>query len=100
MNGAHLFPPVTLRPTPLGAHAEQGRWLALTYVRHRLCGLKGHDLLLHFERRRLCLQCADCGWQSPGWDIGQPLSSVKSEACERGDRNDRVSGGCPRLNAA
>jgi hypothetical protein len=37
-------------------------------VRVALCALHGHDLLLHFERgRRVCLRCANCGHETPGW---------------------------------
>ena len=38
------------------------------WVRETLCALHGHDLLLHFEPgRRVCLRCADCGHETPGW---------------------------------
>jgi hypothetical protein len=75
MPGTHLFPHVTVRPTPL-THPLEGLWPALTYVHQRFCGLTGHDLHLHFERRRLCLECDDCGWQSPGWEIGRQQSRL------------------------
>ena len=39
---------------------------------HRtICGIRGHDSLLHFERNRVCLECATCGHQSPAWIIGR-----------------------------
>jgi hypothetical protein len=38
-------------------------------VRRLLCGLHGHDALLHFEQGRLSLFCASCGHQTPGWDL-------------------------------
>ena len=38
-------------------------------VRVAVCALHGNDLLLHFERGRLCLRCADCGHETPGWSI-------------------------------
>lgn len=34
-----------------------------------LCGLHGHDALLHFEEGRMSLQCSSCGYESPGWEI-------------------------------
>jgi hypothetical protein len=46
--------------------------LTLSRVRHGLCAMRGHDLLRHFERRRLSLECARCGWNSPGWTIERP----------------------------
>jgi hypothetical protein len=38
-------------------------------VRQFLCGLHGHDALLHFERGRMSLQCTSCGYETPGWDL-------------------------------
>jgi len=38
-------------------------------VRQFLCGLHGHDALLHFEHGRMSLQCASCGYKTPGWDF-------------------------------
>ena len=35
-----------------------------------LCGVAGHSLMLAFKRDRLFLTCADCGYESPGWEIG------------------------------
>ena len=41
----------------------------VTKVRHFICGLHGHDALLHFERERISLQCTSCGYETPGWDL-------------------------------
>jgi hypothetical protein len=41
----------------------------LCWIRQAVCGLHGHDLMVHFERRRICLQCAACGHQTPGWRL-------------------------------
>ena len=35
-----------------------------------LCGIAGHSSMLAFKRDRLLLRCADCGYESPGWEIG------------------------------
>ncbi|MGH9256972.1 MAG: hypothetical protein ACRD3C_20620 [Vicinamibacterales bacterium] len=43
---------------------------ATAHVRQFLCGLHGHDALLHFERGRISLICTSCGHQTPGWDVG------------------------------
>jgi hypothetical protein len=49
-------------------------------VRQFLCGLHGHDSLLHFEHERLSLQCTSCGYETPGWDLrsnkDQPQAAV------------------------
>jgi len=37
--------------------------------RQFLCGLSGHDMLRRFQADRLCLECARCGAQTPGWKI-------------------------------
>ena len=38
-------------------------------VRQFICGLHGHDALLHFEQGRISLQCTSCGYETPGWDV-------------------------------
>ena len=43
-------------------------------VRQFICGLHGHDSLLHFEKGRLSLLCPSCGYETPGWDVkGAPV---------------------------
>jgi hypothetical protein len=37
------------------------------------CGMHGHLILLHFAPNKLSLQCALCGYESEGWDVGRPL---------------------------
>ena len=49
-------------------------------VRQFICGLHGHDALLHFEHGRMSLLCASCGHESPGWEVksdgrAQPVES-------------------------
>jgi hypothetical protein len=34
-----------------------------------LCGLRGHDSVLHFESNRVMMRCTSCGHDSPGWEI-------------------------------
>ena len=51
------------------SHLEYFR-RARSWVRQSLCALHGHDLMLHFEPgRRLCLRCANCGHETPGWQM-------------------------------
>ena len=38
-------------------------------LRQFLCGLHGHDALLHFETGRLSMRCTSCGYETPGWDL-------------------------------
>jgi hypothetical protein len=34
-----------------------------------LCGLHGHDSVLHFEGNRVMMRCTSCGHDTPGWEI-------------------------------
>ena len=34
-----------------------------------LCGLRGHDAVLHFEGNRVMMRCTSCGHETPGWEI-------------------------------
>ena len=52
----------------------------LGQVRQFVCGLHGHDALLHFEQGRMSLQCTSCGYETPGWDL--------KGAASRGARRD------------
>jgi hypothetical protein len=34
-----------------------------------ICGLHGHDAVLHFEGNRVMMRCTSCGHDTPGWEI-------------------------------
>ena len=34
-----------------------------------MCGLRGHDSVLHFEGSRVMMRCTSCGYDTPGWEI-------------------------------
>ena len=34
-----------------------------------ICGLRGHDSVLHFEAHRVNMRCTSCGHDTPGWTI-------------------------------
>ena len=53
---------VTHQDSGLLARAADG-------VRQFICGLHGHDALLHFGQGRISLQCTSCGYETPGWDV-------------------------------
>jgi hypothetical protein len=38
-------------------------------LRRLICGLHGHDSLLHFSEGRVSLLCSSCGHETPGWDV-------------------------------
>ena len=42
---------------------------AVGRISQMMCGLRGHDSVLHFEGKRVMMLCTSCGHNSPGWDI-------------------------------
>ena len=34
-----------------------------------LCGLSGHDAVMHFQGNRVMMRCTSCGHDTPGWDV-------------------------------
>jgi hypothetical protein len=38
-------------------------------VQQFVCGLHGHDMVRHFDKGRMSLQCVSCGHESPGWEL-------------------------------
>jgi len=42
---------------------------AMARVGQLLCGVRGHDAVLHFEGNRVMMRCTSCGHDSPGWEI-------------------------------
>ena len=38
-------------------------------LRQRLCGMRGHHEVLHFEEERMTMRCTSCQHDSPGWEI-------------------------------
>ena len=42
-----------------------------TQMRQFICGLHGHDALLHFGEGRISLLCTTCGHETPGWEFGR-----------------------------
>jgi len=42
---------------------------AMTRFGQFMCGLRGHDAVLHFEGKRVMMRCTSCGHDSPGWEV-------------------------------
>ena len=59
------------------AGVRLGLMVAFRRVGQALCGLKGHDNVLHFERSRFALECSSCGHVSPGWVLDGPSPQVR-----------------------
>ena len=34
-----------------------------------ICGMRGHDDVLHFSTNKVLMRCTSCGHESPGWEI-------------------------------
>jgi hypothetical protein len=50
--------------------AENGLLARLmTRLGQAICGLRGHDAVLHFEGSRVMMRCTSCGHDTPGWEI-------------------------------
>jgi hypothetical protein len=47
-------------------------------IRQFVCGLHGHDALLHFQTGRLSMRCTSCGYESPGWDLRTSRAPVQT----------------------
>ena len=58
-------------------------------VRQFLCGLHGHDALLHLEHGRISLQCTSCGYETPGWDL-RTVKEAPPKTAARDSSRDRL----------
>jgi hypothetical protein len=73
-----------MQPTMTAAqHGTRAIARAAVQLRQFICGLRGHDALLHFEQGRMSLQCTSCGHETPGWDLRsahrpQPTAATES----------------------
>jgi hypothetical protein len=57
-------------------------------LRQFICGLHGHDSLLHFSEGRVSLLCSSCGHETPGWDVKG--SAVRRDAARPESRVVRM----------
>ena len=55
---------------------------AAEQLRQFICGLHGHDALLHFEKGRMSLQCVSCGYETPGWDLQSTTQSPSTSVID------------------
>ncbi len=69
---------VTNYPQLLTAVGAAGRETTVAFavraasrVGQLLCALGGHDTVRHFEGKRMLMRCTSCGYDTPGWDIGE-----------------------------
>ena len=65
-----------LRTNAGTAHSEGLFARVWAWMRQLLCGLSGHDTMLHFEQERIALRCVSCGHETPGWALNEPRPTV------------------------
>jgi hypothetical protein len=44
-----------------------------------LCGIGGHDSVMHFEGKRVMMRCTSCGHDTPGWEIEDRAPRLRYE---------------------
>jgi hypothetical protein len=84
-----------LRSNSGEARAEGFGVGVMDWLRQMLCGLRGHDTMLHFEQERMSLRCVSCGHETPGWELNEAPPTVTM----RGD-NRRHALARPQLVSA
>jgi hypothetical protein len=58
--------------TATGMDTQDGATMvnrAMRGISEFLCGLRGHDSVLHFEGKRVNMRCTSCGHDTPGWEV-------------------------------
>ena len=64
--------PQQLTATPAAHAGTTSRGIvtrAVSRIGQMLCGVRGHDSVLHFEGNRVMMRCTSCGYDTPGWEI-------------------------------
>lgn len=57
------------RLTAAEAHASRLVSRVMSRLGQAVCGLSGHDTVLHFEGKRVMMRCTSCGHDTPGWEV-------------------------------
>jgi hypothetical protein len=63
------------------AYARQQIWNVFRQV---FCRLSGHQAEIEMTTGKLALKCARCGWESPGWTLGQGRFARMGSASQHG----------------
>ena len=75
-----MFTDYAPQPTTAGVTDNNIIVRAAEQLKEFFCGLHGHDALLHFEQSRMSLQCASCGYETPGWDLKPTAARAPRQA--------------------
>ena len=73
---------------------------AARQVRQFICGLHGHDALLHFDQRHVSLLCVVCGHESPGWNLPGAASSALADDHSQDGHRFLTAGARPQPHSA
>lgn len=60
-------------------------------LRQVLCGLHGHNVLLHLERDRVSLRCATCEYETPGWALRPRTTASSARLAARARHENMVT---------
>ena len=86
-----LGPMTRILQFPLATSPVRGRgWASRMLIRidRLLCGLRGHEMVMHFEPQRLSLHCLWCGTDTCGWTLDQrPPIQCPASATSLGRRS-------------
>jgi hypothetical protein len=59
---------------------------AATRLGQLLCGMRGHETMMHFEEKRVTMRCAACGHDTPGWELSDRSPRKRFDGDERRHR--------------
>jgi hypothetical protein len=64
-------------PRQAREHAPGSFERLLKRIQGVMCGLRGHDSVLQYERTRMFLRCTSCGHETPGWEVTPGLFAMR-----------------------
>ena len=65
--------PQHLTAAGAGRDTTNGALVARAFTRfgQLMCGIRGHETVMHFEGKRVMMRCTSCGHDTPGWEISE-----------------------------
>ena len=85
---ADVLPKLLPDPQDLVIQLTAALTVVRAFVRKTACAVGGHDYLLHGAGNRICLRCADCGHQTPGWCLDARVAR-RTATSQRADAERR-----------
>src|SRR5260221_7678771 len=78
------YPQQLTASTALNTHHDDSKVTrAMVRVNQLMCGLRGHDSVLHFEGKRVNMRCTSCGHDTPGWEVSGHAPRQRYEGDKR-----------------